>query len=411
MNRKISFGECHMGVINRYFTEYLVRIILKNALSIIKECCEINSMSKQIKDINELVLTWDLNQELRNKKLEILKIWEKKLEKNDFETVLKICSNFNYYSESLTAQAYKEVFNNNASKINMFDTFLEQSLFLPLRRKERIESAVDMFSSFRLVNKLDANKTHVNGPADYLEKYKASKDYNSKIVKECDQEDDKHAAAIQILRKQIEAHSENQKVRSAIEKRIIKIQAIKTKRQQRIEKSVQEFHQNYLLVKKLIIIDDFIGTGDSVSKLLNEIHRILSDSGISIKLYLWVIEASESGMKMIKEKAEEFGIEIDISFYKKSIDVLAEDIIFSSDNIDEVKELIKKINKQIGMKPGPFCKNHAIASFVNAPNNNLTLLSEGNSNWTPLFLRTNRNIVQRNMSSTELKDTLQFLRQ
>ncbi|MFC5649467.1 hypothetical protein ACFPYJ_10040 [Paenibacillus solisilvae] len=358
-------------------------------------------------EIDEIVKKWDLDEVQRNEKLEILKIWKTKLAKDDFETILKICCNFNYYSVRLTAEAYLEVFNRNASEIGeMFDSFLKESLFLPLRRKDRIESAVDMFSSFRLVNKIDANKTHVNGPADYLQKYKASIEHNSKIVREYDQENGKEEASMQSLKNELVACSNNKKQKS-IKIRIREIEASKNKREQQIE----NFYQNYLSVKNLIIIDDFIGTGTSVKNLLEDIAKIITGSKIKIKLFLWVIEASKSGIETIVKRAKELKIEINISFYIESIDVLAENSIFSSDKIIEVKAVIKKINVQHGLKRSIYCKNHAIASFVNAPNNNLTLLSEGNSAWTALFLRTKRNKDERVMSSIELKDTYQFLRE
>ncbi|WP_002150848.1 phosphoribosyltransferase-like protein [Bacillus cereus] len=367
-------------------------------------------MLKQIKEVNELVHTWDLDQEQRNKKLEILMKWEAQLEKEEFKTILEICNEFNYYSERLTAQAYKSVFEKNACSIEDFDTFIEQSLFMPLRRKDRFESAIGMFFSFINVNKINVNRTYVNSPADYLKKYKASKEYFRKIDNEYSQEDDNQEATILSLQKELQAYNKNTKLSSKIKKRISKLQFSKARRKLRLEKLIEDFHENYFSVKNLIIVDDFIGTGDSVVTLLKEIGRIIGDSVISINLFLWVIEASESGMEEIEKKAKELRIKIEISFYKISTDVLEEDIIFARNNINGVKEMIKKINKRNGLRTSRYCKNHAIASFVNAPNNNLTVLSEESSTWTALFLRTKRNKVKRKTSSAELKDTFQYLR-
>lgn len=367
-------------------------------------------MLKQIKDINELVHTWDLDQEQRNKKLEILTKWETQLKKEEFKTILEICNEFHYYSEKLTANAYKSVFGENASSIEDFDSFIDQSMFMPLRRKDRIESAVGMFSSFIYANKIDVNQTHVNGPVDYLIKYKKNKEYIRKIDEEYNQEDDEVEITILNLQKELMKHSKNQKIYSKIENRISKLKVSKTKRQNKLKILIQKFHEDYFSVKNLIIIDDFIGTGDSVITLLKEIERNIGESTISINLFIWVIEASKSGMKAVEEKAKELGLKVKISYSNISLDVLEEDIIFASNNIDEVKDMIKNINKRNGLKQSRFCKNHAIASFVNAPNNNLTILSEESSTWSALFLRTKRNKVKRTASSTDLKDTLQFLR-
>ncbi|NMI07192.1 hypothetical protein HF638_24680 [Paenibacillus sp. SZ31] len=364
-------------------------------------------MVNQTKDSIRIVNNWDLNQVQRDEKLEILNMWETKLGKDDFKTILEICSNFIYYSEGVTSLAYKDIFNKNNSET----PFFEQSLFLPLRRKERIESSVDMFSIFRLANRIDANKTHVNGAVDYLEKYKASKEFNSKAIKEFDQEVVKGEVSIHGLQTKLEAYRANRKIRSSIEKQISKLQAIKARKKERIDKSIKEFHQNYYSIKNLIIIDDFIGTGDSVVQFLKKLDKTIRESKITINLFLWVIEASESGMEAIEDTVKELEIEIHISFYKKTIDVLAGDIIFSRDNIEEVKALIEKVNKQNRLKPSPYCKNHAIASFVNAPNNNLTLLSEESPTWKALFLRTKRNKVEREVSIKDMRDTYQYLRE
>ncbi|MFN7253359.1 MAG: hypothetical protein ACK4M9_21685 [Anaerobacillus sp.] len=368
-------------------------------------------MLKQLKDLNEVVHLWDLDQENRDIKMEILEMWKKKLTKDEFEIVLEICNNFNYYSEKLTAQAYKTIYKNNTFNIDKLNIFLNQSLFFPLRKKDRIESAVDMFSSFRLVNKIDANRTRIVCPADYLMNYKTNIDELRRLVKENDQMSSVDIEMIQNLQKQLIIHKKNKVILTQLNKRINKLQKIKDKREHLLNKKVEILNTNYLSVKNMIIIDDFIGTGDSVVSFLKKIGSIIEDCSISIKFYLWVIEASESGMKAIEEIVEQLGIDISISYYKESIDVLAEDKIFSTENINEVREIIRNINKRNKLRPSRYCRNHAIASFVNAPNNNLTLLSEDSSTWTALFLRTKRNKDERKISSTELKEAYAFLRQ
>jgi hypothetical protein len=367
-------------------------------------------MLKQKNVLNKIVNLWDLNQEDQNNKLEILKDWETKLSEDEFDIILKICRGFNYYSQELTARAYKTIFENKARTINDFDTFMKESLFFPLRRKDRIESAVDMFSSFRLVNKIDANQTRIMCLAEYLKNYKDRITYLKNIDKTSMKMDDDENSTIENLQDSLKDSIKDQKVCSKIKKRIGKIKASQTDRQDHLDKLVLEFHKNYYSVKNIIIIDDFIGTGDSGVSFLRKIGEVIGDSKINFNLFLWVIETSDSGKQAIEKKAEELGFKIDISFYKKSIDVLEKDKIFSSDHIDDVNERIKTINKRHRLRPGIYCKNHAIASFVNAPNNNLTLLSENSINWTALFLRTKRNEVEKIASDTEIKDTFEFIR-
>jgi hypothetical protein len=366
-------------------------------------------LKQKVKDIKELVNIWDLNPTKREQKLEILRKWENDLNEAEFETILEICNQFNYYSEKLTAEAYKSIFEKNASAVESFDMFMQSSLFMPLRRKDRIESAVDMFSAFRLANEIDANRTYVDGPISYLSKYKNSEGYLREIVKKKEQADSEDEDRIQNLQKELNVNSYNKKVTSKINKRISILEAKINKRDCSVSDLVKKFTENYFSVKNIVIIDDFIGTGSSVVNFLKKIDEIIGGSKIQVRLFIWVIEASASGMKEIEEKAKELNIKINISFYKKSIDVLAADIIFTCETENVVKEMITDINKRYGLRRGQYCKNHAIASFVNAPNNNLTLLSEESSSWTALFLRTKRNKNERKLSKDEIKDAYQYL--
>ena len=352
---------------------------------------------------------WDLDEKLRNEKLSILMRWKKDLEEKEFEIVLKICNQFNYYSEKKSALVYKSVFEEKICSRENFDEFIKKSIFMPLRRKDRIESAIGMLFNFIHVNNIDVNRTNVNGPIDYLKKYKANKESASKFVEKFDQENSADKAAILNLQEK-KAIQSNTRIKSKIEKKISEVQVRKDKREKRLEEVGKEYTEKYYSVKNLIIIDDFIGTGDSVVKLLNKIGEITKDSGIDVKLYFLVIEASKSGMEVIEETAKRLNIEIKICFYKISTNVLEEDMVFSSDNKDEIKKLIKDINKKNKLRDSMYCMNHAIASFINAPNNNLTLLSKENLYWKALFLRKKRNKDREEKDSTELKDAMQYLR-
>ncbi|MED4562274.1 phosphoribosyltransferase-like protein [Bacillus altitudinis] len=368
-------------------------------------------MLNQLKSFYELVQLWDLEQEEKDQKIEIFQMWEKILKEDEFETILKICNNFSYYSYKLTAEAYKTIFDKNTCNIDKVEKFIESSLFFPLRKKERVESAVDMFSSFRLVNNIDANRTKMVCPTEYLNQYKKSIVDLKQFVNENDEKNIEDKETIQNLNNQLILNKKNKIISKKLKKRINFLQNNLAKRENSLNKNIENFSENYLTVKNMIIIDDFIGTGNSVISFLEKIGNIIMGSDIEIKIYLWVIEASESGIKAIEKIVEELGIDFNISFYKESIDVLEEDKVFSTENISGVREIIKNINKQNKLRPSKYCKNHAIASFVNAPNNNLTLLSEESSTWTALFLRTKRNKVERKISSTALKEAYEFLRQ
>ncbi|SEO44513.1 hypothetical protein SAMN04488134_107160 [Amphibacillus marinus] len=366
-------------------------------------------MFKRFNKLNEVVHLWDLDKKNKNDKIQILKIWMENLSEDEFGILLDICSNFNYYSEKLTAQVYKKLYENNISKPDDVEIFLSQSLFFPLRKKDRIESAVDMFSSFRLVNNIDANRTKIICPADYLINYNSNYHNLKKLVEENDLTDKNDNERIQNLNQQL-INIKNETISKKIEKKIINLKKGKNNREQRLNKRVELFNENYFSVKNMIIIDDFIGTGDSVVSFLKKIGKSLKENDINIKINLWVIEASKQGLEAIEDIVTKFELDMSISYYKESIDVLVEEKLFPTQNIRDVQEIIRGINKRNNLKPSRYCRNHAIASFVNAPNNNLTLLSENSFTWNALFPRTKRNKEERIISRTELKEAYDFLR-
>ncbi|PFZ78743.1 hypothetical protein COL82_09575 [Bacillus toyonensis] len=347
-------------------------------------------MLTDIDKINDVVNKWDLNEGQKQLKRKILEEWRTCVEDEAiFNDLIKICEGFTYYSERLTAEHYKEIYGEMKKSISNFEEFFDKSIFMPLRRKERMESAVDMFSNFRLANALDANKTYVDGPITFLTRYhRLCNDIQDQMEKH-DSHVDKNNKIIAGLKKKLKYNWKDSKVKLKIQKKIEEIESLNKNYTNKLETEVRTFNDKYYHIKNIIIIDDFIGTGESVEKVINKIHEIINK--YEIHIYLLVLEASASGEQYIKSLAEKKNININIFYSKKSIDVLEENVIFPSGYIISARKMVEEINKKFRLPKKPFCKNHAIASFVNAPNNNLVLLSSGSYSWKPIFLRTNRN--------------------
>lgn len=360
--------------------------------------------------IDIIVENWDLSDEQRKHKREILEEWRNLVkDEYEFNDLLAICQNFNYYSEKLTADAYKVIYENFKTSKENFGEFINKSMFMPLRRKERMESSVDMFSNFRLVNNLEANRTYVDGPTSFLTYYENSARDLKEKVKRNDSQDEEKRKTIKGLEESLKLYTQDPKINSKITKRIDAIKNDLDKKNEDISKEIDIFNHKYFHIKNIVIIDDFIGTGTSVVKLIKKIHGSLKR--LDIKIYLWVVETSIAGKEEIEEIAKVRGINIEIMYFKISINVLENNTIFSSQYIKTVKSMVKKINQQFGLKDSLFCKNHAIASFVNAPNNNLTLLSDESRKWKAIFFRTKRKERKsEKVNNNELKDILKFLR-
>ena len=361
--------------------------------------------------IDTIVGTWDLSVEERNNKRDIIIGWREALKDEDrFNELLKICASFCYYSEKLTAESYKEIFERFITTCTDYDGFIKSCKFMPLRRKERMESSVDMFSSFRLVTKLDANLTNVNGPISFLNYYENIASLLKNKTEKQELLNKESEKGIIIMESQLQLIVDN-KVCSKIKKQIKKLKDQNKKQNEILKQDIERFNDEYYRIKNIVLIDDFIGTGKSVVKLLRKILEQIKK--FDIKVHLWVIETSQSGKREIEKFSKTNKLNIEILYYKISIDTLKENSIFSGSNLQNVIQNVKQINQQFNLKVNnQYCKNHAIATYVNAPNNNLTLLSEESNKWNPIFLRTKRIKQEIQKASTEdIKDIMKFLKE
>lgn len=371
---------------------------------------EVNIEKQYRIKINNVVNKWDISEELKSEKINILTSWYVQIGDNKkFDIILKICNEFQYYSEKKTASIYEILLEDRRKELTDFDVVLKSTLFTPLRSKDRIESSVDMFSNFRLANKIDANSTFVEGPIIFIKKFKQSINSSREVCKRITLDINLLNDEKLYLKSEL-THTTEIGKRKDISKAIKVIKEKINKKNSSIIKEIEEFKKNYYYVKDIVIIDDFIGTGTSGENLIKDLAKELDGTDIDISFHLWVLETSMDGKKKIEELADSLGIKLEIKSNEISKNVLEENKVFSSNEILMAKETVDSITKEFNIPLSSFSKNHALASFVNAPNNNLELLSNESDQWKALFLRIKRgNKDKVTLNSNELKDIMKFV--
>lgn len=344
--------------------------------------------------LNEKIINtvskWDLNKQKANEKTEILTKWERDI--NDDETfliLLKICEHFNYYSENKTAETFFALYNKLEITQKEFDLFFEESIFMPLRRKERTETSIQMFVNFMAANNIDAIKTNMDGPLLYLSKYFEEKEVLHKNIKKFLQLKEENQSKVEKLEERKQENAKDLKTHRKIGKEQRKYEAEIVREKERLKRTLAVVKSKYLDTKNLIIIDDFIGTGDSMMKFFKDCINLIKV--LEVKIYIIVLETSLDGEETILGFAQHNQIDVTIMSGNYSKDVLEKDYIFEKSNVTQVSQKIELLNKKFKINKNIYCKNHAIATYVNAPNNNLTLLSSKSKTWHPIFLRKKKN--------------------
>lgn len=375
-----------------------------------EEKMELNVIAEDVMTIEKVVSRWDISEELKQNKIEILESWREMINDDEkFKLLLRICNKFQYYSTKLTADTYKVFFEDARKEHEDFDSFLESTLFTPLRTRERMESSVDMFSQFRLANNIDAGSTFVEGSIMFIKKFREFKEDLKKKIEIVEEEKKDLKKKVSILNADLQKY-EDKKVKEIIAKKVKAANDSLVKLDKTFEEAANDFNKKYYYVKNIVIIDDFIGTGSSGEKLIKRLARELEGTDIDITFYLWILETSTIGKENIERLANSLGINLKIKFSKISLNVLEGNEVFSSEEQQIAEKEIKSILKSYNIPRSRYSNNHALASFVNAPNNNLALLSNESDQWKALFLRMKRVEKERKIKDTnELKDIMKFV--
>ena len=318
--------------------------------------------------IKQIVSNWDLELEEKNLKQGILEKWEQDIDNEDaYNDLLRICEKFLYYSPKLTGSNFKIKFEEFISKNKQFD--IENTIFMPMRKLERNETAVEMFNNFSGANEINAYQTYMDRPFYFIQKYENISDnimkWSDEIIGETDE-----------------------KNRREIEKKIEKYLLINN-----------NFY--YFNIKNIFFVDDFIGTGRSAATFLTELLKYETIKRFNI--YLFVLEVSQDAIEKLEQLANGNKINLTLIYSRISINVLEQDVVFNNSEIISAQKNIDYISSKYKITGGEYCINNAVASYVNSPNNNLPLLHKEINGWTPIFKRRNK-LSGKKPTRAEIKD-------
>lgn len=153
------------------------------------------------------------------------------------------------------------------------------------------------------------------------------------------------------------------------------------------EKYLDEYFRNVLGEKSyLILIDDFSGTGKSISDFIDAIKKYILT--LKIEIIIFCIHITEDAEKKIMDTSIKNGIEIKIAFVQKTEKYFI--------NNKELEKKFYEFEKDI-VNPGKYYnlgyKNTQalVSNFRNTPNNTLSLFWHENDQWKPLFKRKAKN--------------------
>jgi len=317
-------------------------------------------------NIDSIIDNWDLIDSKKEEKRAILNDWISKIDsESDQNILLTICNNINYYSEKKTVDTLDSIINSDQEEN-------KKTIYFPVRKHNRVESSVPIFCSY-LVNSGIRDTSAQNL---ILEK---TRHYLKNLFEELSYLDylriKHHETNDPIQKKEYEDHI-NELMRN------------------------KEYPYPYYNLANIALIDDFVGSGTSLvqfiqGSLIPSFQYLRTPRKLHITFY--VFEASKDGERHVLDYIKENPLipnNVTISLKKgtTAIDFLANQNIYSNlndVNLNDVKKLVDNINNAYRFKINRFSKNMAVASFVNAPNNNLPFVSNTNTEkgWFPLFRR------------------------
>lgn len=322
--------------------------------------------------INEIVNLFDLqNTKLQNEKIRILYSWKDNFSNKEFDILMKVLKNYSYYSERAVGLTYKKIIDKEFNSQKMNDT---ENLYLPLTTKEmRTESSEVLFYQFYKSNDINTNYVKYANSSNELQKiYKAWSKY-AKIV---DQNGDL-------------VNNSNEKIKEKLER-------------------------DYIGIKRIFLIDDFVGTGSSVKNFLRQNNITIKElTALKLEINFIFIAGTNFGFDEIQQTIESYELEnVSLYYFEKIIeffDIHLNNKVLVENEINIIEKKLNELYSIHNIRPGKYNRNTAISSFHNAPNCNIPLLINSTDSWDALFERKKR-YKTREVDKSTLKDNLRRLR-
>ena len=135
--------------------------------------------------------------------------------------------------------------------------------------------------------------------------------------------------------------------------------------------------------KNLVLIDDFVGSGDTFISWYNENKDTLANFKNVIYAVLITLD---KGIRKIEEKT---AVRTITPFRLNDSDRVFQGRSFSSQEKDDLRHMIEKYKKRLPEKYiYGYDDSQLLISFDdNIPNNSLSILRSGKTGWTPLIKR------------------------
>lgn len=149
-------------------------------------------------------------------------------------------------------------------------------------------------------------------------------------------------------------------------------------------------------VKEIVLIDDFIGSGDTIITYMNT--NIVHLRGK--KIVIIIIEILDTTIGKIKEYCRDNGLELDMFYHCKQVKAFTHNHIFKNEEVLNSKGIIKALEINIWGKENRNILGYAaseclLAFWRNTPNNTLSAFwYEKDSTWKGVFPRKNEDIPQ-----------------
>lgn len=165
----------------------------------------------------------------------------------------------------------------------------------------------------------------------------------------------------------------------------------------------REFLENDVIPQTLVIVDDYMGSGDNI---INELTRIFSIAPElqNSKLFFLVLHAANVGIKALKEFTERLGLDFTLIYLDNTEKAFQEDYIFSKieAKIKENQYIQMCEKKDVGKSVVLGYKDvQSLVSFSKTtPNDTLGLFWHSAENFVALFKKTKQ---ERNTSISQLK--------
>lgn len=350
---------------------------------------------------------WDMSKEEIEEKKKILYSWHKKVSFNEKKIIYNICDNIHYYSANKSSDTLKKiemmVFNSN-------DMEYSKTLFLPLKKKERMESSLPIFSTYIVKSRLRDNNPNnivVDYSKDYIKRFVEKKNRIHEYFKNYDQ-----------LHNENMVHNSELQIAEGIDRKKPKHRIkINTREMGKINKELQTItaldEYTVFNIENIVFIDDFIGTGNSIETFIKEISTDLINLNdeLNLNIYFFVLECSKNAEKRLNNFLKNSNIPNNIKVYIKygsiAIDFANDTNIYKNTRINNPKKIIEEVNNRFSIHEHKYSENMGVASFVNVPNNNVGLITQGSKKWEPLFPRT---AVARVDNKKAVKDHLILMR-